>query len=461
MDFLHFLTQPTRQLAPRTHLHRHSTATHEYQPVHTDIASASSDDHPTPEYLAVHTDFASASSDDHPTPNYLDLRADIASASFDDHPTQPGYQCVPLHDENDDGDALQSDAAPTTRPFPSFFQHFNDYLSDDRSACEYFSVPESDPEDDRAVDKASHNVSGRKCRAASSSTAPACMSAAPHGAEDSATASVRCSVLECRYAAGGYVEFALDMEHCTGMRWRIWRRFSRLARLHEHLVHTYSNTPHFPKKSWAILKDEHFFQRRKEALQRYFDIVLGNGFAQDTRVAAELGIRPPETPVALRVVPPLLEIRQGADAVHIPAQEYRVTFCNGMNLSTSLCVDARGNITYCSLPFSEGVYTVSVEAINAFGESDPITITVRLDSVQPSHTCLTSPSSAHSAVPLHPPSHQHAVQGVPRQLPNSYGDAHAFACPAHGGSSSAVPDNRTSPSARRRSLLSAISASFQ
>lgn len=184
------------------------------------------------------------------------------------------------------------------------------------------------------------------------------------------------------YAKDGHVEFAIDIWY-RRFQWRVWRRFSRLSELHDYLDDNYAELPNFPEKTWAILESADFLERRMEQLQEYFDSLVQKGFIHEQRVANELGVSAPDPPVKVRCSFPWLEIHEGPGDPYLiqPVEQYRITFVDEWTMKTCVHVRARDVITWSEIPFHEGVYTVTVQAINAVGLSEPISIMIRLDGV--------------------------------------------------------------------------------
>ncbi|CAE7508362.1 XBAT34 [Symbiodinium natans] len=109
---------------------------------------------------------------------------------------------------------------------------------------------------------------------------------------------------------GGHVEYCLKVTHCSGISWTTWRRFSDFHHAHEELSSLVDSRdlPPGPERSWipaftqSLSAD--FCEQREQELNTYLQRVLqGQGAALPAPLRRLLGLRRPEPPGSLRVVP--------------------------------------------------------------------------------------------------------------------------------------------------------------
>lgn len=110
---------------------------------------------------------------------------------------------------------------------------------------------------------------------------------------------------------GGHVEYCLKLDHCSGVSWSLWRRFSEFLQLHEDilaLTDEKDQLPAGPERSWlpaftqSLSAD--FCQQREVELGAYLKRLIATPKILDLSPLQDfLGIRSPEPPAGLRVVP--------------------------------------------------------------------------------------------------------------------------------------------------------------
>ncbi|CAK9041716.1 unnamed protein product [Durusdinium trenchii] len=112
--------------------------------------------------------------------------------------------------------------------------------------------------------------------------------------------------------AGGHIEYSISLSHCSGVSWSLWRRFSEFLQLHEDLLlrctADENQLPEGPEKSWmppfsqSLLVE--FCKQREVELGGYLKKLLSTPELLKMKPLAEfLGLRSPESPAGLRVVP--------------------------------------------------------------------------------------------------------------------------------------------------------------
>jgi len=108
---------------------------------------------------------------------------------------------------------------------------------------------------------------------------------------------------------GGHVEYCLKVTHCSGISWTTWRRFSDFHHAHEELCSLVDarDLPPGPERSWLPAFTQslsvEFCEQREQELSRYLQRLLGHSAAAPAPLRNLLGLRRPDTPGSLRVVP--------------------------------------------------------------------------------------------------------------------------------------------------------------
>eukprot|EP00930_Biecheleria_cincta_P064272 TRINITY_DN4982_c2_g1_i1.p1 TRINITY_DN4982_c2_g1~~TRINITY_DN4982_c2_g1_i1.p1 ORF type:complete len:519 (-),score=40.76 TRINITY_DN4982_c2_g1_i1:52-1608(-) len=114
--------------------------------------------------------------------------------------------------------------------------------------------------------------------------------------------------------AGGHVQYCIKVRHRSDLSWTVWRRFSDFSCHHDELIaesrseQEQHQLPQLPEKSWLPAFTQsmvaEFCEQRQRDLQIYLEAILADPVFRDRRpFLAFLGVRPPDPPAGLRVVP--------------------------------------------------------------------------------------------------------------------------------------------------------------
>jgi len=203
----------------------------------------------------------------------------------------------------------------------------------------------------------------------------------------------KCLLQRCR-DVGDHVEYCINVQHRSGLCWQAWRRFSDFVALHEELANELDPEdlevlPAPPKKSWlpTFAQTDGFLEQRQRELQAYVSAVLNRPMlARHSAVQILLGVRTPDQPTGVRVVPRgeehELEVRPSAETADCaPIDEYRIEIVHletGTVNRFSRDVGATGRQAQRARigRLMPGTHQFTVSAANSLGASPPISVAV-------------------------------------------------------------------------------------
>ncbi|CAE8618720.1 unnamed protein product [Polarella glacialis] len=208
-----------------------------------------------------------------------------------------------------------------------------------------------------------------------------------------------------------HVEYRIKVCHRSNVTWRVWRRFSDFVREHDNLVAECSGNeerrkrlPPRPVKSWlpvfSLQISSQLCEQRQQELEVYLEQLLADrDLHQAAPVLALLGLRSPEPPAGLRVVPRAngleLEVRpprnqssedevgEGAGSLTpggAPVDGYTIDIVNAdSGLKHSLKRDVRSgrNLQRAQIGrLQAGLHRFEVASFNVVGLSSIVFVTV-------------------------------------------------------------------------------------
>lgn len=194
-----------------------------------------------------------------------------------------------------------------------------------------------------------------------------------------------------------HVQFCILVTHCSGLTWRVWRRFSEIVDFRGDLrsdLDDESQMPTLPQCIWypnfMQVLDADFCENRLTVLQQFFDELLANPtLASQTSVHTLLGVLPPPQPKGLRAIRRgenvyEVEVRPGDEQPAAPVDAYHIVVLSHAvgvrrELVHAVGTDGAQPHTMRIGELEAGKHRVTVASMNHVGRSATVTITVHVE----------------------------------------------------------------------------------